>query len=193
MTMSKQGTEQGTQKLPPPRAMVVFESMFGNTEHVARAVGIGLAAGGVPTLVTEVSEAPAEVPASVDLLVLGAPTHAFSLSRPSTRADAVRQGADADRADVGMREWLECAYHAGVHDLHVAVFDTRASKVRRLPAAAGPKAARLVKHRGFELVGRPMAFLVEDIGGPLVDGELERAEGWGRLLSTRLGSAAPAV
>jgi hypothetical protein len=168
---------------PLPRAQVVFESMFGNTELVARGIARGLVSAGVPTVVTEVSQASAEVPSSVELLVLGAPTHAFSLSRPSTRADAVRQGGAGDRVTVGMREWLELADHAGPRELHVAVFDTRVSKVRRLPAAAGPKAARLAKRHGFELEGKPMAFLVADVAGPLLDGEAERAEAWGRLLS----------
>ncbi len=181
------------QETPLPRAQVVFESMFGNTERVARAVARGLLAGNVPTLVTEVSQTPAEVPSSVELLVVGAPTHAFSLSRPSTRQDAVRQGASGDRAAVGMREWLECAYHAGSFDLHVAVFDTRVSKVRRLPAAAGPKAARLAKKRHFELEGKPLAFLVDDVDGPLHDGEVERAEAWGRMLSAGVSTAAEAA
>ena len=87
--------------------MVVFESMFGNTEQVARAVADGLEAEGVPTRVVEVSVAPAALPPSVELLVVGAPTHAFSLSRPKTRIEAVRQGADECKAAIGLREWLE--------------------------------------------------------------------------------------
>ena len=185
-------SHQMSQELPLPRAQVVYESMFGNTESIARAVAHGLVSAGIPTLVTEVSQTPAEVPASVELLVVGAPTHAFSLSRPSTRADAVRQGAREDRAAIGLREWLGSAYHAGLQDIHVAVFDTRVSKVRRLPAAGGPKAARLVRHRHWQLTGKPAAFLVDDIGGPLLDGELERAERWGRLLSAGVSSSAAA-
>ena len=96
-----------SQDLHEPRAMVVFESMFGNTEQVAGAVADGLQAEGVPTVVVEVATAPADLPPSVDLLVVGAPTHAFSLSRPKTRSEAVRQGADESKAAIGLREWLE--------------------------------------------------------------------------------------
>jgi hypothetical protein len=165
-----------------PSALVVFESMFGNTEHVARAVAEGLEAEGVRTQVVEVSQAPVEVPSTVELLVVGAPTHAFSLSRPSTRTDAVRQGADQDKAEIGLREWLAGAYHTGLQTLQVAVFDTRASKARRLPAG-GHKAARLAKSRQFTLADRPVAFLVGDIKGPLLEGELDRARSWGRSLA----------
>ena len=169
--------------------MVVFESMFGNTEKVARAVANGLQAEGVPTAVVEVSVAPADLPPSVDLLVVGAPTHAFSLSRPKTRSEAVRQGADESKAAIGLREWLETVRPATDHPVHVAVYDTRATKVRRLPAAAGPSAARLAKRRRFARIDRPVAFLVDDLQGPLVDGEIDRATSWGRLLAATTRTA----
>jgi hypothetical protein len=66
----------------------------------------------------------------------------------------------------------------------VAVFDTRASKVRRLPMAAGPAARRLAHAKGFAVLDRPAYFLVDDIQGPLAAGEVARASAWGR----RVGS-----
>ncbi len=168
--------------LAEANALVVFESMFGNSEQVARAVAEGLEEKGVRTHVAEVSGAPAEISDSIELLVVGAPTHAFSLSRQSTRSDAARQGADGDRVAIGLREWLASAYHEGLQPLHVAVFDTRANKARWLPAA-GHKAARLARDRQFTLVDTPVAFLVGDVHGPLLEGELERARAWGRSLS----------
>jgi len=166
-----------------PRALVVFESMFGNTEQVARAIADGLAAAGVATRVSEASATPADLPSSVDLLVVGAPTHAFSLSRPKTRIEAVRQGADLAKGAIGLREWLETVRPSTDQPIHVAVYDTRVSKVRRLPAAAGQSAARLAKRRKFARVDRPVAFLVDDLQGPLVEGEIDRATSWGRSLA----------
>ena len=69
-----------------------------------------------------------------------------------------------------------------------AVFDTRVSKVRRLPAAAGPRAVRLARRRDSGCSAAPEAFLVSDIRGPLVDGELERAAAWGHALAGELTS-----
>ena len=172
-----------------PTALVVFESMFGNTELVARAIAASLEEHGVPTSIMEVSQAPQEVPISVELLVVGAPTHAFSLSRASTRAEAVRQGADATRARTGLREWLAGAHQIGARTVKVAVFDTRVSKVSRLPAAAGPKAARMARSRQFLVVDKPNAFLVEDVHGPLASGELDRATAWGNALAFALQPA----
>ena len=178
-----------SQDLHEPRAMVVFESMFGNTEQVAGAVADGLQAEGVPTVVVEVATAPADLPPSVDLLVVGAPTHAFSLSRPKTRSEAVRQGADESKAAIGLREWLETVRPPTDRPVRVAVYDTRATKVRRLPAAAGQSATRMAKRRGFSRVERPVAFLVDDLQGPLVAGETERATSWGRSLAASARSA----
>ena len=67
--------------------------MFGNTEKVAAAVARGLQLEGVDTGLVEVHAAPASLSPDLDLLVVGGPTHGFSMSRASTRADAVRQGA----------------------------------------------------------------------------------------------------
>ena len=172
-----------------PTAFVVVESMFGNTEQVGRAVAAGLGDGGVDAVVVDVATAPVDLFAHLDLLVLGAPTHAVSLSRPSTRADAVRQGAAPERAARGMREWLSAVLLQDPrHSPVTAVFDTRVSKVRRLPAAAGPRAARLARRRGLTVLGRPQAYVVADVCGPRVDGELERAAAWGRSLAAALES-----
>jgi len=64
------------------RAAVVYESMFGNTRRVAEAVAEELSLH-METDLMEVGEAPGRLEAAVDLVVVGAPTHAFSLSRPA--------------------------------------------------------------------------------------------------------------
>jgi flavodoxin len=162
------------------RALVVFESMFGNTEAVARAVAGGLA-GAMDVAVCEVSRAPAAVPGGVDVVVAGGPTHAFSMSRPESRAAAVEQGAPAERSVTGLREWLDGLGQTGRHT-PVATFDTRVHKARRLPGSAARKALRVVRGQGFDTLGS-VSFFVEDTTGPLLDGELDRAEAWGRSLA----------
>ncbi len=159
-------------------AVVVVESSFGNTRDVARAVADGLGAG---TQVVDVHEAPATVPAEVDLIVVGGPTHAFGMSRPSTRADAARQGAaEGGATDVGIREWID---QLGTgQELRFATFDTKVEKVRHLPGSAAKKAAKALRRRGFGMATAPMSFFVTDTPGPLVDGELERARSWGQHL-----------
>ncbi len=166
---------------PAKKAWVLVESMFGNTETVGAAVARGLALEGFDAEVFGVLDAPDRVPDDLARLVLGSPTHAFSMSRASTRADAVRQGADPERATSGLREWLG-GCHPGDHPPPVAVFDTRVSKVRRLPMAAGPAARRLAHAKGFAVLDRPTYYLVDDVQGPLAAGEVARAAAWGRRI-----------
>jgi hypothetical protein len=169
---------------PSRRALVVFESMFGNTERVAAAVADGLRAAGVAVDLREVGQAPAALPRGLDLLVVGGPTHGFTMSRPSTRADAVRQGAPADRAPAGVREWLSGVALGPGRPPAVATFDTRVAKVRWLPMAAGPAAHRAAGRRGLEPVAQPVGFVVDDVRGPLLPREVDRAEAWGHDLAT---------
>jgi Flavodoxin domain len=163
------------------RALVVFESMFGNTERIARAVAEGLAENGADVEVQPVATAGPVV--GYDLVVLGAPTHAFSLSRASTRADAVRQGADPSRAGTsGVREWLDELPESGPSP-RFAVFDSRADKARHLPGSAARRTARTLRSAHHPVAGRPTSFYVHDVAGPLLDGEEDRARAWARALA----------
>ncbi|MDP3894351.1 flavodoxin domain-containing protein [Nocardioides sp.] len=162
------------------RALVVYESMFGNTEEIARAIGAGLAEQ-LEVDVISINHAPHTVSAEVSLLLVGGPTHAFSLSRKRTREDAVRQGAHAI-TESGLREWLDQFQPAG-SQLHVRTFDTRVTKVRRLPGSAAAAAARRARRRGLSHVHRGESFYVTGVAGPLDAHEAERATEWGRQVA----------
>lgn len=171
----------GQDRPVPLKALVVYESMFGSTQDVAAAVADGLRAEGFLTELVDVRSAPPARDAGFDLLVVGAPTHAFSLSRPSTRQDAVRQGASPELAGTGVREWIGAmGPRAESHGRAAAAFDTRVTRVRSLPKAASTRASHLLARRGYHLVSRPTPFLVHDVKGPLVAGELDHAVSWAR-------------
>lgn len=166
------------------RALVVFESMFGNTATVAQAIADGLATR-LDVGLVNVAEAPVEVPADVDLLVVGGPTHAFGMSRPSTRRSAEDQaGTTATPVTTGMREWLDAMT---VSPATVgATFDTRVH-VRWLPGSAARNAQRRLRRRhGVTLLAPPSTYWVEGTPGPLTDGERQRAFRWGTHLAVLL-------
>lgn len=164
------------------KALVVVESMFGNTRKVAEAVAEGLR-GTFSVEVVGAHEAHAPLTELVDLLVVGGPTHAFSMTRGNTREDAVRQGASSDAATVGIREWID-RLHAGPHSEMVATFDTRVGKVRHLPGSAAKSAAKALRKLGYASVVPPESFWVTDVAGPLLEGEVDRARTWGEQLAT---------
>lgn len=163
-------------------ALVVYESFFGNTESIARAVASGLRLEGVATSAVDVAEIQDAQLGGLDLLVVGGPTHAFALSRPQTRAEAIARGGDTRYATRGLREWLsDLPLQPGTH--LAATFDTRVSKVRHLPASAARSAAHLLRQHRFTLVSRPTGFVVQDVEGPLEIRQMERAISWGRSLA----------
>lgn len=166
------------------KALVVYESMFGNTEQVAHAVAGGLA-DHLDVQVLEVAQAPTPIVDLLDLVVVGGPTHAFSMSRTGTREDARRQGATQGEASTGIREWLT-HLHAGPHSELVATFDTKVGKVRHLPGSAAPAAGKVVKKLGYTPVAKAESFYVVDVEGPLVEGELARARSWGGQLGAEV-------
>lgn len=160
--------------------------MFGNTRQIAEAIAEGLstAGNGMDVEVQEVSSAPTEVTA--DLLVVGAPTHAFMLSRPETRqaaADQVETGQELVSQGIGLREWLDQVRVP--NGTAAAVFITR---VRRppLPTFAGRQAKQRLERRGCRLVTRPESFYVSGTPGPLLVGEVDRAQQWATQLAGSL-------
>jgi hypothetical protein len=156
------------------RALVIYESMFGNTEAIARAIADGLAVHLDTVDVIDVTSAPTELN-GVDLVVVGGPTHALTMSRAQTRASARDQGA-AGPGDVGVREWLARLSRPD-HTVRAACFDTRV----RMPVLVG-SAARAMRRRlrrlGLEVVATER-FTVTGTPGPLAHGELDRARAWG--------------
>jgi hypothetical protein len=181
------GREAGPGKKPTTKrwdmkALVMYESMFGNSARVARAVAEGLGET-VEVVVRDVTTSrTGEVPGGIDLLVVGGPTHALSMSRPGTREDAISQGAGQGLASRGLREWLD-GLDPDLHGLACASFDTRVSRVRRLPGSAARSAARVLRRHGGRMVAVPESFFVDDVPGPLGADEIARARAWGQRLA----------
>jgi hypothetical protein len=170
------------------KAVIVYESMFGNTRIIAESLSRSLAEIAVVETIC-VSQSDANLPEKVDLLVVGAPTHAWSLSRPATRRSAsgyakkpsyrltLEPGADTA---IGVREWL-----AAQPELPViaAAFDTRAKGPSVLTGRAARAIAKALTSHGARLLAPPESFLV-NCKSHLLPGEQARAETWGRRLAS---------
>jgi hypothetical protein len=167
-------------------ALVVYESMFGGTREVAEAVADGLRRS-VRCTVVEVGTAPTVVDHDVDLLVIGAPTHAFGLSTPDTRQAAQDEtSTPVISRDRGVREWLTVLVVLS-HHTRTAAFDTHV-KQRWVPGSASHKIAHALARKGLSPAAEPISIRVEGRTGPLVEGELDRARTWGETLGERLAA-----
>ncbi|HOU40264.1 MAG TPA: flavodoxin domain-containing protein [Promineifilum sp.] len=154
------------------KALVVYDSQYGNTERIAQAIGAALAAR-VETRVVRAADATADTLADCGLLVVGSPTQSFHATKP---VDELLKG----RSLRGVR--------AAAFDTRfdMAVVDSRmlrlAVRVAGDNAYAAPRIAAQLAEAGAEVVAEPEGFIVTDTEGPLRAGELERATAWGTSL-----------
>jgi hypothetical protein len=174
------------------QAIVTFESVYGNTRAIADAVADGLS-GGCEVKVASQDELGEADAANADLVVVGAPTHMHGLPTSFTRKMAAHAADDehieldpSATAGPGIRSVLAELSGDG---RAAAAFDTRGAANPALTGSAARGIAKRLRRRGFRLIGDPESFLVDDAEGPLADGELERARGWGRRLAERVGTS----
>ena len=155
------------------KARIVYDSVFGNTEKVAQAMGDALASR-MDAAVVKVGEIDPDQVTDAQILIVGSPTRAFSPT-PNTRS------------------FLKQIPGNGLEGVKVAAFDTRVSLddvdsailnvfVKLFGYAAKPIAKRL-QRRGGNLVLEPEGFIVNGTEGPMKEGELERAAAWARQVA----------
>ncbi len=167
------------------KAVVIYESMYGNTHLIANAIAEGLRAHG-EAIVVPVDEADPTLVDTADLLVVGGPTHAHGMSRASTRKEAAAKAdvpgstlaMDADAMGIGLREWF-----ATVGDLETkaAAFDTRFDFPAALTGRASKSIARKLHHHLATLISPPQSFFVTK-ENHLDPDEEDRARQWGDRL-----------
>jgi hypothetical protein len=172
-------------------ALVVFESLYGNTAMIAEHVARGLRTRGMDARAVALSDVEAHTVADVDLLVVGGPTHAHGMTRHATRkaaGDDEKNTFDHPTVDPGLRGWLD-AIPRGDGRL-CAAFDTRFDRSTLLVGSAAKGIAKRLEARGYRRVVGPESFFVtkENV---LEAGQLERASRWAADLAE--SSRAPSV
>jgi hypothetical protein len=161
------------------KAVVVYESLWGNTAAVARAIAEGI---GPEARALSTAEATPEAIAGAALIVAGAPIQGFSLP-----TDRMRGGVKLDTVpapDVSaptLRSWLE---HLPRGHGRSAAFDT---KIRWSPGSAASVIDRELTKAGYNPLAKAEHFIVAGQTGPLKDGEIERARAWGGQLARIAG------
>ena len=158
------------------KMLVVYDSVFGNTEQIVKAIGNAL--GGAEDVgVVRACDVRPEQLKGLKLLVVGSPTRGF---RPT---GAVKQVIS--RIPRGGLEGVKVA----AFDTGIASSDIESSAlrffVRVFGYAAKPVSDKLRK-KGGELIIAPEGFFVKDVEGPLKEGELERAAAWAKKITAIL-------
>ena len=150
------------------KALVVYDSVFGNTEKVAQAMGTAL-----ECEARRITEVTPEQLAGLDALIVGSPTQAFQALKP-------------------VKAFLKSIPAGSLKGVKVAAFDTRMDVkevnnavltvfAKAFGYAAEPIGKQLVKKGGVQAVP-PEGFIVNGEKGPLRDGEQERAAAWAKRI-----------
>ena len=171
------------------RAVIIYESMFGNTHTIADAIAKGLESLD-DVVVVPVGEAGRGRLGDADLLVVGGPTHFHGMSRPRTRkwAAATAQKPkndlvlDRDAQGPAVRDWLRSLGHGHTK---FACFDTRFKGPAVLRGRASRPISRKLQRHGFDMVAKPESFFVA-LENHLEPGEEARAQEWGERLAARV-------
>jgi flavodoxin I len=143
------------------KALILYDSVYGNTERITRAIAEAVAPSG-EVKVLRAGEANASELASIDLLIVGSPTHG---GRPTP----------------AIQDLLNKVTQPSLNGINVAAFDTRSqAKLARVFGNAAGRIARYLTKKGGVLVVSPEGFFVAGTKGPLKEGELERAAAWAK-------------
>jgi flavodoxin I len=152
-------------------ALIVYDSIFGNTEKIARAIARAMEPGD-EVMLRRVGEANPIEWTTLDLLIVGSPT----------------QGG---RPTPAIQEFLRKIPANALKNVQVTAFDTRFSAqeqglglrlLMRILGYAAERMARSLQDKGGHLATPPVGFIVEGKEGPLQEDELERAANWGSTL-----------
>ena len=176
------------------RAVVVYESIYGNTRAVAEAIAEGIREVG-ETGEVEVLPVSTAAPAALSdaqLVVVGGPTHMHGLSTELSRRSAAQAASEDGHHTTldpdattgpGLRAWLSALPHS---ERSAAAFDTRLDRSALLTGTAARGIARRLRRHGYAIVADPESFFVTESEGPLEDDELTRARTWGAALAARV-------
>ena len=148
------------------KAVVLYDTAYGNTRTIAESVASGLGRGAAAVPVGGFD------PGALhpgDLLVVGSPINGWKPTARITEA----------LAELGRR---------GLTGVKAAAFDTRVKMF--IHGDAARKIAKALAAAGAGIIGEPMAFYVKGSEGPLIDGEAERAAAWAAGLAASLGDGA---
>jgi flavodoxin I len=141
------------------KALVIYDSVYGNTEKIAQAIGEVL---NNEARVVRVGEAVPTELGTLDLLIIGSPT----------------QGGKPTKE---LQDFLSQIPENSLKNVKVTSFDTRIST--RLVGIFGYAAGRILevlKTRKGQVAAFPQGFFVQGSKGPLKEGELERAISWAK-------------
>jgi flavodoxin len=142
------------------KTLIIFDSNFGNTQKIAETIAKEFETQAIPVSKVSIDEL-----GGLDLVVVGSPINAW---RPSEK----------------MGKFLANLNKGQLKGVKAAAFDTRVKLF--IHGDAAKKISKALENAGAEIIIEPQAFFVKGREGPLLDGEIEKASQWAKLIRMKI-------
>ncbi|VVB59628.1 Flavodoxin [uncultured archaeon] len=147
------------------KALVVYDSQYGNTEQVAKIIASSLDKYGLKTVkVIHVSKAKAPELKGVKVLVVGSPTQRWAPTE-------------------AMQAFLENL--PDLEGVSATAFDTRFKGPWFLTGSAARTIIKKLEQKGAYILEPPHSFFVKAVEGPLDQWEIPHIESWAAVIADK--------
>ncbi len=149
-----------------PKAIVIYESMFGNTKRAAETIIEGIKEAGVEAALGTPKELNEKQLTDSDAIIIGSPNHMGGATR-------------------GIRKFIDKLGKLKLEGKLTTVFDTYAGNeyekaVKKMEKQITDKAP------GLKLASPGLSLRVEGVRGPLAEGELPKCKEFGIIIANQL-------
>jgi len=156
------------------KLIIVYDTIYGNTQRIAEAIKEGLGSGHESELV-RVEEAKTDMIENTDVLIVGSPTHGGWFSE-------------------SVKTFLDTLSAESLRGIYASSFDTSIpsedqkfliKSLTKLFGNAAPRISKELRQKGATVIGSEI-FFVLGRKGPIKEGEIERAREWAAGLMEKI-------
>jgi flavodoxin len=131
------------------KSIVIYHSLFGNTEKIAKALASGIKEQKIDVECINVENVQINTLAEYDLIAIGGPTHGFGMSKP-------------------IKAFIKELEHVNLRNKSAFAFDTKSPS--RFWGSAAKRIEKRLKKLGLNIVKPYSSAIVKGLKGPLAEG-----------------------
>ncbi|MFX1469979.1 MAG: flavodoxin domain-containing protein [Promethearchaeota archaeon] len=149
------------------KALILYDSIYGNTKKVAMSLSRGLEAGGIYVDCYFIQDLDLTSITNYDVIGIGGPTHFHGASKP-------------------IKSFLKKIYHIKIEKKYAFAFETKADF--KLAGSSAKRITRYLKKMKMKIVHPPITGIVLDKEGPLKENTSDVMEQIGLRISDKLNN-----
>jgi flavodoxin I len=151
------------------KALIVYDSLYGNTQEAAQAIADSLRNNGVSTACVQIGHFTDNALLNCDMLILGSPTHYWNPTKQ-------------------MNDFLKQLSRLRLNIRYASCFCTKLNN--SMSGSAASKMGISLRKLRFTMVIKPLDLFVKSVKGPLQQGELQTSQRYAEAIAKSLISSA---